>query len=107
LTYNVHSCIGLDGKLSPKRIARVIARCGADVVALQEVDVGRKASGNLDQAHLIAHELEMEHHFHAAWEVEEERYGNAVLSRFPLEMIHAGILPTQPKRKFVEPRGAI
>ncbi len=107
LTYNVHSCIGLDGKLSPRRIARVIARCGADIVALQEVDVGRRTSGRYDQAHLIAHELEMEHHFHAAWEVEEERYGNAILSRYPLELIHAGVLPTVTRRKHVESRGAI
>ena len=28
LTYNVHSCIGLDGRLSPERIARVTASAG-------------------------------------------------------------------------------
>src|SRR5690606_25634562 len=41
MTYNVHSCIGMDGKLDPERIARVIARARPDVVALQELDVGR------------------------------------------------------------------
>ena len=50
LTYNVHSCIGLDGRLSPERIARVIARHAPDIVALQEVDVGRSRTGHLDQA---------------------------------------------------------
>ena len=41
MTYNVHSCLGMDGKLSPARIARVIAQCNPDVVALQELDVRR------------------------------------------------------------------
>ncbi|MBP9865738.1 MAG: hypothetical protein KBC91_04970, partial [Candidatus Omnitrophica bacterium] len=50
LTYNVHGCVGLDGKNSPERIARVIARQGADVVAMQELDVGRHRSGNIHQA---------------------------------------------------------
>ena len=43
MTYNVHSCVGIDGRLSPRRVARVIARYQPDVVALQEVDVGRCA----------------------------------------------------------------
>ena len=41
LTYNVHGCVGMDGQLSPERVARVIAQSGADVVCLQEVDVQR------------------------------------------------------------------
>src|SRR5690606_32470965 len=36
MTYNVHRCIGVDGKLSPERIARVIARHSPDIVVLQE-----------------------------------------------------------------------
>jgi endonuclease/exonuclease/phosphatase family metal-dependent hydrolase len=41
LTYNVHRCLGTDGRLSPARIADVIAAYEPDVVALQELDVGR------------------------------------------------------------------
>ncbi len=48
MTYNVHGCIGMDGKLSPERIARVIARYSPDVVALQELDVGRTRSDGVD-----------------------------------------------------------
>ncbi|MFH1602659.1 MAG: endonuclease/exonuclease/phosphatase family protein [Pseudomonadota bacterium] len=66
MTYNVHSCIGMDGKLAPERIARVIARCAPDIVALQELDVGRARTAGADQAHLIAHYLEMDFHFHPA-----------------------------------------
>ena len=35
----------------------------------------------------------MEFHFHPALALEEELYGDAVLSRFPLKLVHAGPLP--------------
>lgn len=35
-TYNVHACVGTDGRHDPKRTAAVINEIGADVVALQE-----------------------------------------------------------------------
>src|SRR4051812_26266939 len=41
LTYNIRHCLGTDGQMAPERIAEVIASCEADVIALQEVDVGR------------------------------------------------------------------
>lgn len=37
-SYNVHKCIGVDGRFDPERIARVIAEIGPDVIALQEAD---------------------------------------------------------------------
>lgn len=107
LTYNVHTCIGIDGKLSPHRIARVIARYRPDVVALQEVDVGRLRTGHADQAELIARCLEMEYHFHPAMQIAEEAYGDCILSRVPMRLIKAAALPMPPKKPFVEPRGAL
>ena len=108
VTYNVHTCVGMDGKLSPERIARVIARCNADIVALQELDVGRTRTGGIDQAHRIGHLLEMAVHFHPAIHVEEEQYGDAILSSLPLQLIKAGALPgpAQPDPG-MEPRGAL
>jgi endonuclease/exonuclease/phosphatase family metal-dependent hydrolase len=41
MTYNIHSCRGRDRKIRPDRIAQVIAAHHPDVVALQEVRVGR------------------------------------------------------------------
>lgn len=108
LTYNVHSCVGMDGKLSARRIARVIARTQPDIVALQELDVGRARSGHEDQARTIAHYLSMEHHFHPAIHVEDEQYGDAILSHLPMRLVKAAPLPPAPapgsKR---EPRGAL
>jgi endonuclease/exonuclease/phosphatase family metal-dependent hydrolase len=107
LTYNVHGCVGRDGKLSPARIARVIDRADADVVALQELDVGRERSGGTDQAREIARLLDMNFHFHAAWQVKGGSYGNAVLSRRPLRLVRAGMLPGPFGRFARETRGVL
>jgi len=33
-SYNVHACVGTDGRHDPDRVARVIAELDADIVAL-------------------------------------------------------------------------
>ncbi|HUX31473.1 MAG TPA: endonuclease/exonuclease/phosphatase family protein [Thiobacillus sp.] len=107
MTYNVHGCVGMDGKLDVERIARVIARARPDVVALQELDVGRQRSLGMDQAHLIARYLEMEFHFHPAMHLEEERYGDAILTHLPQRLVKAGSLPGLAGKPHLEPRGAL
>jgi len=108
VTYNVHRCLGVDGKLSPGRIAAVIAETGADVVALQELDVRRARSGGVDQAEAIARELGMGSiHFHPALKVMEEEYGDAIITALPATVIKAGTLPGLERGARIEPRGAI
>ncbi|MHB1188893.1 endonuclease/exonuclease/phosphatase family protein [Thiobacillus sp.] len=107
MTYNVHGCVGMDGKLDAERIARVIARARPDVVALQELDVGRVRSFGMDQAHLIARYLEMEFHFHPAMHLEEERYGDAILTHLPQRLVKAGPLPGLADKPHLEPRGVL
>ncbi|MCP4250699.1 MAG: EEP domain-containing protein [bacterium] len=98
----------MDGKLSPERIARVIARCDADVVALQELDAGRARTSGIDQAHRIARLLEMDVHFHPAIHVEEERFGDAILTHWPMHLVKSGQLPSPSHgRAGLEPRGAL
>src|SRR5262245_35042168 len=107
MTYNVHRCVGADGAMSPQRIARVIADCRPDVVALQELDQGRARSGFADQPNLIAGHLEMRYHFHPAIQARDGHYGDAVLSRHPMELARAGPLPARPDRPALERRGAL
>ena len=107
MTYNVHSCVGMDGKISTRRIAKIIAQYDPDIVALQELDVGRSRTWEVDQAHEIARELKMEFHFHPALQIEEELYGDALLSRYPLRLIRSGELPGPPNRPDLETRGAL
>ncbi|MDO8729875.1 MAG: endonuclease/exonuclease/phosphatase family protein [Candidatus Omnitrophota bacterium] len=107
MTYNVHNCFGLDGKLSPERIARVIARHQPDAVALQELDVNRLRTGRVDQAEQIAKKLRMTFHFHTSFRLADEQYGNAIFSRFPMRLIRAGGLPRLPGSPVGEPRSAL
>lgn len=107
LTYNIRHCRGTDGRVSPERIADVIASCEADVIALQEVDVGRLRTGGLDQAEEIARQLRMVHHFHPALHLLEERYGDAILTPHPSRLIRAAALPGYARRPGLEPRGAL
>lgn len=107
MTYNVHTCVGMDGKLSPLRIAKVIEQYNPDIVALQELDVGRKRTKHHDQAQIIADILQMDHFFSPAIALEEEQYGDAILSRFPMKLVKADILPGNENAPRREPRGAL
>ncbi|MBU1376509.1 MAG: endonuclease/exonuclease/phosphatase family protein [Alphaproteobacteria bacterium] len=107
VTYNVHRCVGNDRRLDVARVAAVLAALKPDIVALQELDVGRRRTDRTDQAHEIARRLEMSHHFHAALEVEEERYGDAILTRYPERLVKVGALPGYDRIRALEPRGAL
>ena len=107
MTYNVHSCIGMDGKISPHRIARVIALNHPDIVALQEIDLGRVRSRGHDQAKMIAEEMHMHVAFCPTVTRGNELYGHALLSRFPIEVCCAGLLCGGPAPVSCEPRGAL
>lgn len=107
MTYNVHRCRGRDRQYSPQRIADVIASAKPDIVALQELDVGRARSGSIDQAETLAAALGMRVQFHPAFQVMEERYGDAILTACPSRLVKAGALPGVERLRGLEPRGAI
>ena len=107
VTYNVHRCVGNDRRLDVGRVASVLAALNPDIVALQELDVGRRRTNFVDQAHEIAQRLEMACHFHAAMQVAEERYGDAILTRYPERVVRAAALPGYAPIPRLEPRGAL
>lgn len=107
MTYNVHRCVGTDRKLDVERVAEVIAAEQPDVVALQELDVGRMRTRSVDQAHRLAELLKMTFHFHPAMTVEEELYGDAILTALPERRIKAKELPLYRRVPGLEPRGAL
>ncbi len=107
MSYNVHGCRGMDGRISPERIAKVISLYNPDVVVLQELDVNRNRSRGMDQPHLIAQYLRMNHHFYPSVISEKEEYGNAVLCRYASKLIQAQRLPNTNSRSKEEVRGAI
>ena len=107
VTYNVHRCVGTDRRLDVGRVAAVIAAQTPDIVALQEVDVRRARTGGVDQAVAIAERLGMSSHFNATVRVEEEAYGDAVLTALPERLVKVGPLPGYARLPRLEPRGAL
>ncbi len=105
MSYNIHSCLGMDGKLFPARVARIIGRRSPDIVALQEVDRNMERTANEDQASLIAEQLEMQSIFLPLWKAGAGEYGLAVLSRYPMQVMSFNILPQLKSQYSTERRG--
>jgi len=105
VTYNVHGCLGTDGHTSPGRIARILEPLHADVIALQELDSGRRRSGGTDQLAVIAEALGMKARFFPTVKYSDGCYGHGVLSRSPIELIRHERLPAAD-RGVSEPRAA-
>lgn len=100
-TYNIHRAVGRDGRFSPNRIVDVVAEIGADVIALQEVPLGGS-----HVADVLACLQEATGFLGAAGptlDLPESRYGNAVLSRYPISSVRTIDLSFGLR----EPRGAL
>jgi endonuclease/exonuclease/phosphatase family metal-dependent hydrolase len=106
-TYNVHACVGRDGRHDPDRVAAVIQELNADVVALQEFSY--PASVALETRAPVV--LTMSDPYECALGPTRQRsrraatecFGNALLTRHQLVEVHR--IDLSMKRR--EPRGAL
>jgi endonuclease/exonuclease/phosphatase family metal-dependent hydrolase len=104
LTYNIHHGEGTDKVFDYDRLAGVIRRLEPDIVALQEVDWGTERAAGADQAKLLARLCRMHYTFGQAMPYQGGQYGEAILSRFPIEKTVVHPLPYQLD---LEPRMAL
>ena len=84
VTYNIHKCRGLDRRVRPDRIARVLSEIDADIIALQEVLSIENGRPEDDQARFIASALQCEYRTGENRKLLGGSYGNVVLSRLPV-----------------------
>jgi endonuclease/exonuclease/phosphatase family metal-dependent hydrolase len=104
LTYNIHHGEAMDKKFDYQRLAKLINDLSPDIVALQEVDVGTERASGVDQAALLGKLCKMHHAFGPAMPHQGGQYGEAILSRFPIEKVLVHPLPYQFEQ---EPRAAL
>ena len=102
-SYNLHSCVGLDRRRSPARIAEVLRELACDVYALQEVD-------NRPGDHEESMQLEYLSRATGMAAIPGLRivrrtgeYGNAILTRLPITSVRRHDLSYSRR----EPRGAL
>lgn len=100
-TYNIHGAVGTDGRFSPERVADVLHEIKADIIALQEVPLGGSKTPNVlamlqEATGFIAAEG-------PACDRPERRYGNGVLTRYPILTMRTIDLSFGSR----EPRGAL
>jgi endonuclease/exonuclease/phosphatase family metal-dependent hydrolase len=100
-TYNVHQCVGRDGRRDPARVAAVLDDIDADVLALQELQWDPE-----DALHLLedfARQLRYTAIPGPTLLMTKGHFGNALLTRLPVVARHLMDLTVGRH----EPRGAI
>jgi len=81
LTYNVRNCKGLDNFTNYERIAQIIKRMNADVVAIQELDSATTRSNSVDVLAELALKTGMFSTYNPSISFQGGAYGIGILSK--------------------------
>jgi endonuclease/exonuclease/phosphatase family metal-dependent hydrolase len=102
-SYNIHQCVGTDGRRDPGRIARVILELDAQVIGLQEID--SKSGAGLEEAQVdyLAQATGLQAVPGPTIWRGDSHYGNALLTSYPIAETRLIDLSVAGR----EPRGAI
>lgn len=102
-SYNIHSCVGLDHRCMPARIAAVLKELDCDIYALQEVDNQQGEDDDSMQLDYLADVLGLAAVPGLRIVRHSGEYGNALLTHLPILSVHRHDLSYS---RF-EPRGAL
>ena len=93
LCYNIHYGQGNDGVYDLERLAAVIKAVDPDIVALQEVDVMVRRSGQVHQAEELGRLTGLDVYYGPTQHFEGGLFGNAVLTKLPVGRVWIQPLP--------------
>ena len=105
LSYNIHECVGTDGRRDPSRIARILKESGADIIGLQEVhsDLTGGDDEELHQMDYLAKSTGFQAVAGTALQRRNGDYGNVLLTNRRIVNVRKLDLSIRGR----EPRGAI
>jgi endonuclease/exonuclease/phosphatase family metal-dependent hydrolase len=83
-TYNIHTCVGVDRRYDPGRIATVLREIDADIACLQEVAARRGSDRHHDQWAYLGEVTGRRVITGIGLRERLGRFGNAILTRFPV-----------------------
>jgi endonuclease/exonuclease/phosphatase family metal-dependent hydrolase len=86
-TYNVHTCVGVDRRYDPARVAAVLRELKADIIGLQEVGAKRIGQRAAEQWRVLAEATGLNAITGLGPDHNGRGCGNAVLTRFPVEAV--------------------
>jgi len=93
MSINIHHGRDVSDVNNLDRIIKFIQDQNADVIALQEVDMGASRTNNEKQAKYIADKLQFYYFFEKSIDLSGGEYGNAIISRFPIQHLTTLVLP--------------
>ena len=102
-TYNVHACVGADGRHDPDRVANVIGELNADIVAVQEFTYPATVALETRSPVVLTTLDRYECALGPTRQSLTHCFGNALFTRHPIVEIHRIDLSMQRR----EPRGAL
>ncbi len=108
-TWNVHRCIGRDGKRNVARVSACVRALAPDIAAFQEVDTRIGDAGEDDSYQQLC--AQVGDHGHDAWAISgaDGNYGQVLASRYCLsdKQVHDISVPGYEPRRVIEAHVAL
>lgn len=101
LSYNVRNCLGLDNAVNYQRVADVINRANADIVALQELDSATSRSKGVSVLNELAALTGMIPTYRASIDFRGGKYGIGILTRQKPLKVEGVALPGKEEQRSV------
>ncbi len=99
MTYNIHRGVNRGNELNLDGVVEIIKNSGAEIIALQEVERFSVRTKFQDQIGYIADKLSMQYVFGKSLNILNGQYGNAILSKYPIEEYEVRELPSEGEKR--------